>query len=114
MVVSQVAPRRSVALREAIGRAADAIACPGSGGGVLSRQYVSGDRGMPLDGSRSEQPPNEQPDGHGAGHSEARDGVERRRALVADEDPMMLWLLRRVLGDDFDVMVAENGQRAVE
>jgi putative two-component system response regulator len=66
---------------------------------------------MPLDGTRSGQPLNEQPDGHGPG---ARDGVERRRALVADEDPMMLWLLRRVLADDFDVTIAENGQRAVE
>lgn len=26
----------------------------------------------------------------------------------------MLWLLRRALADDFDVAVAENGQRAVE
>lgn len=38
----------------------------------------------------------------------------RRRALVADEDPTVLWLLRRALTDDFDVAVAENGQRAVE
>ena len=68
---------------------------------------------MPLDGSRSEQPPNEQPDGHGTGHPEARDGVERRRALVADEDPMMLWLLERALAKDFDVTVAHDGQQAV-
>jgi DNA-binding response OmpR family regulator len=38
----------------------------------------------------------------------------RRRALVADEDPSVLWLLKRALVDDFDVTVAENGQRAVE
>lgn len=41
-------------------------------------------------------------------------GGNRRRALVADEDPTVLWLLRRALVDDFDVTVAENGQRAVE
>jgi DNA-binding response OmpR family regulator len=41
-------------------------------------------------------------------------GGRRRRALVGDEDPTILWLLRRALGDDFDVTVAENGQRAVE
>ncbi len=45
---------------------------------------------------------------------ETRNGAGRLRALVADEDPMMLWLLRRALVDDFDVTVAENGQRAVE
>lgn len=44
----------------------------------------------------------------------AHNGGTRRRALVADEDPTMLWLLRRALVDDFDVTVAENGQRAVE
>ena len=44
----------------------------------------------------------------------ARNGGNRRRALVADEDPTVLWLLRRALVDDFDVTVAENGQRAVE
>jgi DNA-binding response OmpR family regulator len=38
----------------------------------------------------------------------------RRIALVADEDPTVIWLLRRALADDFDVTVAENGQRAVE
>lgn len=57
-------------------------------------------------------------------HGRARNGVahngvagnggNRRRALVADEDPTVLWLLRRALVDDFDVTVAENGQRAVE
>jgi DNA-binding response OmpR family regulator len=45
---------------------------------------------------------------------EARNGGGRRRALIADEDPTMLWLLRRALADDFEVTVAENGQRAVE
>jgi two-component system, OmpR family, response regulator MtrA len=38
----------------------------------------------------------------------------RRRALIADEDPSVVWLLRRVLADDFDVTVAENGVTAVE
>ena len=38
----------------------------------------------------------------------------RRRALVADEDPTMLWLLQRTLAADFDVTVAEDGQRAVD
>jgi len=42
-----------------------------------------------------------------------KDGA-RRVALVADEDPSVVWLLRRALVDDFDVTVAENGQRAVE
>ena len=37
-----------------------------------------------------------------------------RRALIADEDPSILWLLRRALVDDFDVAVAENGLRAVD
>jgi DNA-binding response OmpR family regulator len=45
---------------------------------------------------------------------ETRNGGGRLRALVADEDPMMLWLLRRTLADDFDVTVAENGRQAVE
>jgi two-component system, OmpR family, alkaline phosphatase synthesis response regulator PhoP len=66
---------------------------------------------MPVDGSRSGHPLNEQLDRPGA---EDRDGGERRRALVADEDPMILCLLRRALADDFDVSVAENGQSAVE
>jgi DNA-binding response OmpR family regulator len=44
----------------------------------------------------------------------SRNGEGRRRALIADEDPSMLWLLRRALVDDFEVTVAENGQRAVE
>ena len=44
----------------------------------------------------------------------AHNGGNRRRALVADEDPTVLWLLRQALVDDFDVTVAENGQRAVE
>jgi DNA-binding response OmpR family regulator len=41
-------------------------------------------------------------------------GTGRRRALIADEDPSILSLLRRALVDDFDVTVAENGLRAVE
>ena len=41
-------------------------------------------------------------------------GIGRRLALIADEDPSILWLLRRALVDDFDVAVAENGLRAVE
>ena len=41
-------------------------------------------------------------------------GTGRRLALIADEDPSILWLLRRALVDDFDVAVAENGLRAVE
>lgn len=45
---------------------------------------------------------------------EARNAGVRRVALVADEDPTVVWLLRRALIDDFDVTVAENGQRAVE
>jgi CheY-like chemotaxis protein len=114
MAVSQVAPGRKIAFREAIGRAVDAIACPPGGGGVPSRQYLSGDRGMPLDGSGSGHPLNEKLDGHGPGSRASHDGTERRRALVADEDPMMLWLLRRALADDFDVTTAENGQRAVD
>lgn len=45
-----------------------------------------------------------------------RDGRRpaRRLALIADEDASVVWLLRRALADDFDVVVAENGQRAVE
>ena len=41
-------------------------------------------------------------------------GAGRRRALIADEDPSIRWLLRRTLVDDFDLAVAENGLRAVE
>jgi DNA-binding response OmpR family regulator len=41
-------------------------------------------------------------------------GIGRRLALIADEDPSVLWLLRRALVDDFDLAVAENGLRAVE
>ena len=45
-----------------------------------------------------------------------RNGVVsvRRRALIADEDSSVRWLLCRALVDDFDVAVAENGLRAVE
>jgi DNA-binding response OmpR family regulator len=49
----------------------------------------------------------------GSALDEVQNG-HRRRALVADEDPTMLWLLRRALTDDFEVTVAENGQRAVD
>jgi len=45
---------------------------------------------------------------------EARAGCVRRVALIADEDPTVVLLLQRALADDFDVTVAENGQRAVE
>jgi len=44
----------------------------------------------------------------------AQTGTVRRRALIADEDPSVLGLLRRALADDFDVTVAEDGLRAVE
>ena len=64
---------------------------------------------MPLDDSRHGRARN------GVAHNGvAHNGGTRRRALVADEDPTVLWLLRRALVDDFDVTVAENGQRAVE
>jgi DNA-binding response OmpR family regulator len=64
---------------------------------------------MPLDDSRHGQPRN------GVAHNGvSRNGSGRRRALIADEDPTILWLLRRALVDDFDVTVAENGQLAVE
>jgi DNA-binding response OmpR family regulator len=46
--------------------------------------------------------------------STGREGGGRRVALVADEDPTVVWLLRRALADDFEVTVAEDGQRAVE
>lgn len=64
---------------------------------------------MPLDDSRHGRARN------GVAHNGvAGNGGNRRRALVADEDPTVLWLLRRALVDDFDVTVAENGQQAVE
>lgn len=64
---------------------------------------------MPLDDSRHGRARN------GVAHNGvAGNGGNRRRALVAGEDPTVLWLLRRALVDDFDVTVAENGQRAVE
>ena len=69
---------------------------------------------MAWDGSRSGTPLNEEPGNNGLGGQDTREGARRRRALVADEDPMMLWLLRRALVNDFDVTVAENGQRAVD
>lgn len=64
---------------------------------------------MPLDDSRHGRARN------GVAHNGvAGNGGNRRRALVAGEDPTVLWLLRRALVDDFDVTVAENGQRTVE
>ena len=52
---------------------------------------------------------------NGVAHNgSARPGVGRRRALIADEDPSMVWLLRRALVEDFDVTVAEHGLAAVE
>jgi CheY-like chemotaxis protein len=96
------------------------LACLAADGRVLSRQHVSGDRRTALDGARSGDPPNED-QGRGTGGSRdgsrdqsAQDDGGRRRALIADEDPMMRWLLQRALASDFDVIVAENGQRAVE
>lgn len=52
--------------------------------------------------------------GDGTAHPPGGAGDPRRRVLVADEDPMMIWLLQRALAADFDVTVAENGLRAVE
>ncbi|MFN8635207.1 MAG: response regulator [Chloroflexota bacterium] len=49
-----------------------------------------------------------------AHHDGTPDGAGRRRALIADEDPNVRWLLQRAIVDDFDVIIAENGQRAVE
>lgn len=52
---------------------------------------------------------------HGVALNDVRpDGIGRRLALIADEDPSILWLLRRALVDDFDLAVAQDGQRAVE
>jgi DNA-binding response OmpR family regulator len=68
---------------------------------------------MALDGSRSGDPLNQQPGSPHARDEDARDGGGRRRALVADEDPLMLWLLQRALATDFDVTVAHDGQQAV-
>ena len=36
----------------------------------------------------------------------SRNGTGRRLALIADEDPSVVWLLRRALVDDFDVTIA--------
>jgi len=69
---------------------------------------------MALDGARGGDPLNQQASRDGSRDHGARDGGGRRRALVADEDPVMLWLLQRALASDFEVIVAQNGQRAVE
>jgi DNA-binding response OmpR family regulator len=84
---------------------------------------------MALDGSRSDGQPSGDPGKDGVRHRDDRgrdargrgghgrdghDGVGSRRALVADEDPMMLWLLQRALANDFEVTVTHDGQRAVE
>jgi CheY-like chemotaxis protein len=81
-----------------------AVTCVGGSSRVPSRQDVLGDRGMALDERRN-----------GSTHHDGTpDAVARRRALVADEDPKVRWLLQRAIVEDFDVTVAENGQRAVE
>jgi two-component system response regulator MtrA len=69
---------------------------------------------MALDGSRSENPLSDESGNKGVGSRDGHAGGARRRALVADEDPMMLWLLQRALASDFEVTVAQDGQRAVE
>jgi DNA-binding response OmpR family regulator len=80
---------------------------------------------MALDGSRSGDPLSEDLGQDGARHHrdgvgrdgrgrDGHDGAGRRRALVADEDPTVLWLLQRALASDFEVSVAQDGQRAVE
>jgi DNA-binding response OmpR family regulator len=74
---------------------------------------------MALDGFRSGDPLSEDLGEDGVRHRDGRgpdehDGARRRRALVADEDPMMLWLLQRALASDFEVTVAQDGQRAVD
>ena len=64
---------------------------------------------MALDDARDGRPRN------GITHNGvSRNGTDRRLALIADEDPSVLWILRRALVDDFEVTVAENGQQAVE
>lgn len=68
---------------------------------------------MALDGFRSGDPPSQHSGGPDTQHTDARDGGGRRRVLVADEDPTMLWLLERALAKDFDVTVAHDGQQAV-
>jgi DNA-binding response OmpR family regulator len=64
---------------------------------------------MALDDARYGQPRNRV-----AHNGVADNGAGRRLALIADEDPTVLWLLRRALSDDFEVTVAENGRQAVE
>ena len=64
---------------------------------------------MALDDARYGQPRN------GVAHNGVScNGTGRRLALIADEDPSVIWLLRRALVDDFDVTIAKNGQQAVE
>jgi two-component system response regulator MtrA len=69
---------------------------------------------MAPDVSRSGDTLNEDLGRDGTGSRHARNGGGRRRALVADEDPRMLWLLGRALVNDFDVTVVQDGQRAVD
>src|SRR4051812_47997520 len=104
---------RTVERREANGLVGDRVTCPCGSGSVLSRQQVFGDRETALDGSRSGSPLNGDL-GKARGNNHDAHGGGRRRALVADEDPRMLWLLQRALADDFDVTVAQDGSRAVE
>src|SRR4051794_31371844 len=103
-----------VAGRRARGLASPDLACLDAVRRVLSRQHVLGDRGMALDGSRSDTPLNDELGNKGVRSRDGDAGGGRRRALVADEDPMMLWLLQRALASDFKVTVAQDGQRAVE
>jgi DNA-binding response OmpR family regulator len=59
---------------------------------------------MPLDDLRT-----------GSAHRDGTpEGGARRRALIADEDPNVRWLLQKAIEDDFDVTPAEDGQRAVD
>ena len=64
---------------------------------------------MALDDSRHGQPRNGL-----LANGVSPNGTGRRRALIADEDPSVIWLLRRALVEDFDVTVAQDGLRAVE
>jgi DNA-binding response OmpR family regulator len=81
------------------------MALDGSRSGDPLSDFLGRDRGDRRDG----RPGNDDRRDRGA-----RDGAGRRRALVADEDPTMLWLLRRALANDFEVTMAQDGQRAVD
>src|SRR3954469_6243327 len=106
--------RKLLAGRRARGLASPDLSCLDAVRRVLSRQHVLGDRGMALDGSRSDNPLSDEPVKKSVRSQDGHSGGGRRRALVADEDPMMLWLLQRALANDFEVTVAQDGQRAVE